>query len=116
MTLSTAKLLKENGWTAKTEKYWMWNINHNEDTAEVMILTASERARFSDRYNIIPAPSTDELLAELNKVTLTKVGNNYSAICFGDSPMDCRSVEDLTDPSEALALLWIKLKQENIGG
>lgn len=132
MTLSTAKLLKENGWV----KPCITNFHIHKDGSSVF--KYSDNLHDSNYIEVFPAPSTDELLAELpyyiqvpkdkNIVSCKGRVTNEMFLHIEKGELYWASYTDSYGNylegfkfdsqtfSTALALLWIKLKQENIGG
>ena len=107
LTLETAKQLKEAGWSKETEMCFYDGIGDNPETFQ---LGATDFATtFKPHRQIYPCPSTDELLAELRK----RFGCGEVRHRFITLMKDYVSL-DIDNIPEALAQLWLKLKQENL--
>lgn len=141
LTLETAKKLKEAGWSKETENnYWSKNSycpNHPrgqgclscEDTDLIFLewLVSGEELESNSRHVYIkayPCPSLEELLAEMPDdidtddddnldFNMYKVNKDYR-FCFVDSLLNEHYYALHPDPAEAVAQLWLKLKQEGL--
>lgn len=119
ITLETAKKLKEAGWSKETNSVWEKQVGFSP-----IPIPANEMKNYdlgSVEY-VYPCPSLEELLAEmpesLNVHTywffLEKFAGKYYALYrnVGFSPL--RELISDPNPSEAVALLWLKLQSENL--
>jgi len=123
MTLETAKALKEAGWG-------QFHCRFYHDTKLRKIAWSGDiqlaPVDFGDRY--IANPSLEELLAvmptNLNGLqyafhlviqpqSTIKQYSAYYNKCFGNGEQ-FKGMTEHSDPTEAVAQLWLKLKQENL--
>lgn len=112
MTLETAKALKSAGWDKETEWGYCGVVPEYVSLNRKSLLNPLEFERM-----FYPCPSLEEILAELPDVyrgskkdhafELRKL-NGYLAH-YGNELIAIGS-----DPAEACAMLWIKLKQEGL--
>lgn len=130
LTLETAKKLKEVGWSKETE--WIWyNINPTKNQWVKILYDMLE-----DYVNeFIWSPSLEELLAEMpREILLEKPNPRYLPLVLDRKTVEWRcgytgytehyltkeNIETFIflgrhpDPTEAVAQLYIKLRQEGL--
>lgn len=104
LTLEIAKKLKEAGFN----KPCIANHHIHKDGSSVLKYSAN--LHDSNYIDVIPCPSLEELLAEMpDAFYIEKDANIYRAINFNSD----HYVEH-SDPTEAVAQLYIKLRQEGL--
>lgn len=103
MTLETAKLLKENGWDKETEKVWCetWNNLAEQRTWDIHYYDENDKVNPQ-----IFSPSLEELLAVMPDTLRVKQDVVLLVLAYLQ--------REITDLGNELALLWIKLKKEEL--
>jgi len=101
MTLETAKLLKENGWSQSRSKFY-----HDTKLKKIAWCGDIQLAPvdFGDRY--IANPSLEELLAVMPDTLRVKQDVVLLVLAYLQ--------REITDLGNELALLWLQLKKEKL--
>lgn len=123
VSLEIAKQLEDNGWVKETEYHWMHNITgvepdkvmHKFQTATWKIYRKIQNGGVIQYYS---APIAEEILEQLPflikdaYLEIDQNGNDEWVLYYEDNPLveKCYSKK----LSDALALLWIELKKNNL--
>ena len=132
ITLETAKKLKEAGFPQKNKEYYYYQSYNNKDIAWLSHHSLQDKCDAIEVYRdglydepikLYAVPTLEELLAEMPdtigniyKFHLIKLSDKYITT-YLDKNFNAWKFEyesQRTDPSEAVANLWLKLKQEGL--
>lgn len=106
LSLETAKLLAINGWDKETLFSYF-----QSPTKNYHLVTDSEANDWKYYIDKIPCPSLEELLVVMPMgLTITKYADTYEVFILNSG----LPILTETDPTEAVATLWIKLKKEKL--
>jgi hypothetical protein len=127
VTLDTAKRLKEAGWDKETYFWYAYDREHSESQSPYQLIHLKDFGYcYFEKSNSYPAPTLRELLDEMPEILENHRGKNYFVMQRVGNIYTCgyslNSVHSFfhgiarthTNPCEAVAELFLKLKSEQL--